>query len=63
MDSENWETNNKTLVSGSRILSVYKLSSFYEDGTKEVDGMDQIWIITNAERSRTNILQPQEYRD
>lgn len=42
--------NDQALIDGSRILSAYHL----KDGTK-------IWIITEADRSSTCILLPEEY--
>ncbi len=42
--------NEEALLSGERLLSAYKLSN----GTK-------IWIITEADRSSTCILLPEEY--
>lgn len=42
--------NNKALLTGERVLSAYRL----HDGTK-------IWIITEADRSVTTILLPEEY--
>ena len=44
------ELNNQAVADGSRILSAYTLSS----GVK-------IWIITEADRSSTCILLPDEY--
>lgn len=42
--------NDDALVAGERLLSAYRLS----DGTK-------IWIITEADRSSTCLLLPEEY--
>ena len=47
---EDWELNNEALELGHRILSVYTSS----DGVK-------FWIITEADRSATTILLPEEY--
>jgi len=47
---EDKEANEQSLKDGSRILSAYRLT----DGTK-------IWIITEADRSSTCILLPEEY--
>lgn len=48
--TEDWEENELSVREGFRILSVYTLST----GTK-------IWIITEADRSATTILLPEEY--
>ena len=42
--------NERALVEGSRLFSAY-----------EVDGLPKIWIITEADRSATTILFPDEY--
>jgi hypothetical protein len=47
---EDSEANDLALKDGSRIFSVYHL----KDGTK-------IWVITEADRSSTCILLPEEY--
>lgn len=48
--NEDKEANEESLKEGSRILSAYRLNN----GTK-------IWIITEADRSSTCILLPEEY--
>jgi hypothetical protein len=48
-DEEDRETNELSLVHGLRLLSVY-----YSAGTK-------FWIITEADRSVTTILLPEDY--
>lgn len=47
---EDWEENDRSLESGLRLLSAYKL----RDGSK-------IWIITEGDRSATTVLLPDEY--
>lgn len=47
---EDWELNDEALELGHRILSVYTSSN----GVK-------FWIITEADRSATTILLPEEY--
>ena len=47
---EDWELNDEALELGYRILSVYTSSN----GVK-------FWIITEADRSATTILLPEEY--
>lgn len=48
--SEDRQTNEQALKDGDRIFSVYHL----KDNTK-------IWVITEADRSATTILLPEEY--
>lgn len=43
--------NNRALIEGTRLLSAYVLA----------DGATRIWIITEADRSATTILLPDEY--
>ncbi len=50
VDPEDWQENELSVREGFRILSAYKLST----GVK-------IWIITEADRSATTILLPEEY--
>ena len=50
LDAEDRAENDLSAMQGFRILSAYHLS----DGTK-------IWIITEADRSSTTILLPEEY--
>jgi len=47
---DDWKANDEALELGERVLSSYML----KDGTK-------IWIITEADRSATTILLPEEY--
>jgi hypothetical protein len=47
---EDWEENNLALNKGFRLFSIYKAS----DGTK-------FYIVTEADRSSTTILLPEEY--
>ena len=50
LDNEDKEVNNQALVEGSRILSAYRAAN----GTK-------FWIITEADRSVTTVLLPNDY--
>jgi hypothetical protein len=50
VSSEDWQENDLSLREGFRLLSSYHLST----GVK-------IWIITEADRSATTILLPEEY--
>lgn len=49
VSEEDWKLNDESLDNGGRLLSAYEV-----DGTK-------IWIITEADRSATTILLPEEY--
>ena len=50
LDSEDRNANDRALASGGRIFSVYNAA----DGTK-------FWIITEADRSVTTVLLPEDY--
>ena len=50
VDDEDKRANNRSLKNGSRLLSAYLLAS----GIK-------VWVITEADRSATTILLPEEY--
>jgi len=47
---EDWDANQKALLHGGRLFSAY-----------EEEGMPRIWIITEADRSVTTVLFPEEY--
>jgi hypothetical protein len=48
--SEDWEANDSDLRIGGRLFSVYRIS----------DGL-RVWAITEADRSATMLLLPEEY--
>lgn len=48
--AEDKEANNEAICNGERILSSYK-----------INGTDKLWIITEADRSSTCCLLPEEY--
>jgi hypothetical protein len=50
LSPEDWAANDRALTTGSRLLSAYVLGSG-----------EPIWIITEADRSTTTILLPDEY--
>lgn len=50
LSPEDHAENNRSLMSGDRILSAYLLT----DGTK-------LWVITEADRSSTCVLLPEDY--
>ena len=50
VDSEDWQENDLSVREGLRLLSAYTLKT----GVK-------IWIITEADRSVTTVLLPEEY--
>lgn len=50
VDEEDWKANDQALKDGSRILSAFTT----EGGTK-------FWVITEADRSTTTILLPEDY--
>lgn len=51
LSAEDLATNELALLTGMRLLSSYSLP----------DGRSKIWIITEADRSATTILLPDEY--
>jgi hypothetical protein len=50
LGAEDWEANYEAVTSGGRLLSAYVV----REG-------EQLWIITEADRSSTTILLPEEY--
>ena len=55
VDEEDKETNDQAVKQGSRLLSAYNDDRFPQHGVAT------IWIITEADRSATTILFPDEY--
>ena len=49
VDQEDFETNEQAVIHGNRILSSFDTA------------LGRIWIITEADRSHTTILTPDEY--
>lgn len=70
VDPEDAQTNRDALVHGWRLMSVYRLpippSQAKPEGTsrrarRRGDTDTRIWVITEADRSVTTLLLPQEY--
>lgn len=55
VDDEDKQTNDQALKQGTRLLSAYNDERFPKNGVAT------IWIITEADRSATTILFPDEY--
>ena len=55
VDDEDKQANDQALKQGTRILSAYNDDRFPKNG------VSTIWIITEADRSSTTILFPDEY--
>ena len=55
VDDEDRQTNDQSLKAGMRLLSAYNDDRFPKHG------IATIWIITEADRSATTILFPDEY--
>ena len=55
VDEEDKQTNDQALKEGSRLLSAYNDNRFLKNGVAT------LWIITEADRSSTTILFPDEY--
>ena len=53
---EDWESNDEAVKNGDRVIAVYYLPEGIEN---ELD--DQLWIITEADRSTTTLLFPADY--
>jgi hypothetical protein len=54
MDAGDWQRNDRAVKEGTRVFSAYEVVT--DDGMTE-----RIWIITEADRSVTTILRPDEY--
>jgi hypothetical protein len=50
VDDEDWKLNDQALVDGSRLLSAYTT----------LKGV-RLWVVTEADRSSTCVLRPEEY--
>jgi hypothetical protein len=50
VDSDDWQANERALGAGLRLLSAYRTLR-----------NERLWIITEADRSATTLLLPQEY--
>ena len=50
LDQDDWAENESSLRAGNRVLSAYR----------SIDGV-KFWIITEADRSVTTLLLPEEY--
>lgn len=48
--AEDWDSNDQAIEQGTRLLSAYNLT-----------GGVKIWVITEADRSATTLLLPEEY--
>lgn len=57
--AEDAQANNEALQTGGRLFSVYALP--VPDGGSEALAPIKIWIITEADRSATTLLLPDEY--
>lgn len=51
VDQEDWQLNDQALKDGDRLLSAYAT----------LKGGKKLWVITEADRSSTCILRPEEY--
>jgi len=52
---DDWNTNFESLIEGSPLFGTRIMSSF------NTESGDEIWVITEADRSVTTILLPDEY--
>jgi len=60
VDGEDKQTNDQALKQGTRLLSAYSPREGGDDRFPK-QGVATIWIITEADRSATTILFPDEY--
>jgi hypothetical protein len=56
VDAEDTAANDAALTNGRRLFSVYPI-----DPGKLCEGENRVWIITEADRSVTTLLLPDEY--
>lgn len=56
MDADDRQANDDALINGNRVLSCYSI----RPGRPAI-GDNRVWIITEADRSATTILLPEEY--
>lgn len=54
--AEDSASNDAALIHGARLLSVYPI-----DASKPCEGDNRVWVITEADRSVTTFLLPDEY--
>lgn len=53
---EDWESNNLAVKNGERVIAVYNIPDEIEDTFE-----NQLWIITEWDRSTTTLLFPSDY--
>jgi hypothetical protein len=58
LDAEDARANNEALITGDRIISAYPINPAKPS---EGFGENTLWIITEADRSVTTVLLPDEY--
>jgi hypothetical protein len=56
IDEEDAQANARALVAGARVLSAYPI-----DERAPAEGENRLWVITEADRSLTTCLPPEEY--
>lgn len=59
VDAEDAAANEMALLQGSRVVSVYRFPVPRSDAPGTVEGT--VWVITEADRSVTTVLLPEEY--
>lgn len=66
-DADDRQTNDEAVKHGGRVMSVYRLPLTDPSKSKSTDPAappvedDRIWVITEADRSVTTFLLPEEY--
>lgn len=61
LTEEDIETNEAAMKNGGRLFSSYKFDQPYDVSDGYTGKRDRIWIITEADRSSTTVLFPDEY--
>ena len=61
LTEEDVEVNKAALKEGGRLFSSYKFDKSYDVSNEYPFKRDHIWIITEADRSHTTVLFPDEY--
>lgn len=64
VDEDDMAANERALVEGTRLLSVYVLSGSSEHASSLISEQPvnaTVWVITEADRSSTTLLLPEEY--
>ncbi len=59
IDATDVQSNEDALSNGSRLMSVYDVEVPFPDSARPL--IEKLWVITEADRSVTTLLLPEEY--